>query len=84
MKRETLAKPRLENKEEGWEPSTPDPLRREDRSLDIGESGQFAPGGYYNQQAVTGRGRSHLDDLVPDEHIKKSVKRHDKEPPRDN
>ncbi len=78
MKRETLAKPRSENKEQGWEPSTPDPLRREDRSLDIGESGQFAPGGYYNQQAVTGRGRSHLDDLVPDEHIKRSVKEQDK------
>jgi len=78
MKRETLAKPRSGNKEEGWEPSTPDPLRREDRSLDIGESGQFAPGGYYNQQAVTGRGRSHLDDLVPDEHIKRSVKEQDK------
>ena len=82
MKQEKSAERRPENKEEGWEPSTPDPLRREDRSLDIGESGQFAPGGYYNQQAVTGRGRSHLDDLVPDEHIRKSAEKQDKKPPR--
>ena len=78
MKEEKFAKPRAENEDEGWEPSTPDPLRREDRSLDIGESGQFAPGGYYNQQAVTGRGRSHLDDLVPDENIDRSVAEQDK------
>ena len=61
--------------EEGWEPSTPDPLRKEERSLDIGESGQFAPGGYYNQQGVTAPGRSHLDELVPDENIEKSVEK---------
>ena len=78
MKEEKFAKPRAENEDKGWEPSTPDPLRREDRSLDIGESGQFAPGGYYNQQAVTGRGRSHLDDLVPDENIERSVEEQDK------
>src|SRR5947199_7164740 len=73
-----MNKEKVRKDEEGWEPSTPDPLRKEDRSLDIGESGQFAPGGYYNQQAVTGRGRSHLDDLVPDENIEKSVEEQDK------
>ena len=33
------------------------------RSLDIGESGQFAPGGYYNQQGATAPDRSTLDDI---------------------
>ena len=33
------------------------------RSLDIGESGQFAPGGYYNQQGVNAPDRSTLDDI---------------------
>ena len=61
--------------EEGWEPSTPDPLRKEERSLDIGESGQFAPGGYYNQQGVTAPGRSRLDELVPDEISRRASKR---------
>lgn len=32
------------------------------RSLDIGESGQFAPGGYYNQQGVNAP-RTTLDDI---------------------
>ena len=47
MKQEKSAKPR----DEGWEPSVPDPdlSKKEGRSFDIGESGQFAPGGYYNQ-----------------------------------
>jgi hypothetical protein len=31
------------------------------RSLDIGESGQFAPGGYYNQHGVTESERLDLD-----------------------
>ena len=61
--------------EEGWEPLTPDPLRKDQRSLDIGESGQFAPGGYYNQQGVTAPGRSRLDELVRDENIEKSVEK---------
>ena len=41
--------------EKAWEPaaaSAEDELKSEDRSLDVGESGQFAPGGYYNQQGV--------------------------------
>jgi hypothetical protein len=56
---------RIEDK--NWEPAAPsaeEELKREDRSLDIGESGQFAPGGYYNQQGVNAPDRSALD---PDE-----------------
>jgi hypothetical protein len=34
----------------------------EERSLDIGESGQFAPGGYYNQLGVTKPDRLDLDE----------------------
>lgn len=33
------------------------------RSLDIGESGQFAPGGYYNQHGVAESDRLDLDDI---------------------
>lgn len=41
-------------------------LRNEERSLDIGESGQFAPGGYYNQRGVNEPRRIDLDDdIVP-------------------
>ena len=36
------------------------------RSLDIGESGQFAPGGYYNQQGVDESNRIDLDEQFPD------------------
>jgi hypothetical protein len=32
------------------------------RSLDIGESGQFAPGGYYNQHGVAESERLDLDE----------------------
>jgi hypothetical protein len=41
-----------------------DSLRREERSLDIGESGQFAPGGYYNQQGVNEPRRTLDDDDI--------------------
>jgi hypothetical protein len=34
------------------------------RSLDIGESGQFAPGGYYNQHGVAESDRLDLDELT--------------------
>jgi hypothetical protein len=34
------------------------------RSLDIGESGQFAPGGYYNQQGVSKSDRLDLDEYT--------------------
>jgi hypothetical protein len=52
-----MARSRDENdnaKDENWNSDTPsgeDALITEERSLDIGESGQFAPGGYYNQQS---------------------------------
>jgi hypothetical protein len=58
------------SQEKGWERKTStsgeDALKIEERSLDIGESGQFAPGGYYNQQGVNAPDRSSLDDdIVP-------------------
>jgi hypothetical protein len=34
------------------------------RSLDIGESGQFAPGGYYNQHGVAESERLDLDEFT--------------------
>lgn len=43
-----------QHREEGWRPEDKtgeDAVRTEERS-DIGESGQHAPGGYYNQQGV--------------------------------
>jgi hypothetical protein len=54
----------------GWEPETaPDPVEENDpakdkRSLDIGESGQFAPGGYYNQHGVAEADRLDLDEYT--------------------
>ena len=59
------AEERIEEK--NWEPaaaSAEDSLKTEERSLDVGESGQFAPGGYYNQQGANAPDRSGLD---PDE-----------------
>ena len=45
------------------------------RSLDIGESGQFAPGGYYNQHGIVESERIDLDEYTatrpPDEESKK-------------
>jgi hypothetical protein len=59
---------------EGWDPDvqggeealTEEALTREEHSLDIGESGQLAPGGYYNQETLNEpeRGRTD-DDVVP-------------------
>lgn len=37
----------------------------DERSLDIGESGQFAPGGYYNQHGVAKGDRLDLDEQFP-------------------
>jgi hypothetical protein len=54
-----------EQREEGWRPSDPsgeEAVKTEERSLDVGESGQHAPGGYYNQQGVNAPDRSALDD----------------------
>ncbi|MFN2493893.1 MAG: hypothetical protein ABR501_13525 [Pyrinomonadaceae bacterium] len=54
-----------DKREEGFEPSTaPNPeeaLKTEERSLDVGESGQFAPGGYYNQHGGNAPSRSAID-----------------------
>ncbi len=36
------------------------------RTLDVGESGQFAPGGYYNQQGLNQNDRIDLDEQFPD------------------
>jgi hypothetical protein len=54
-----------ENRQEGWRPEDKtgeEALKTEERSLDIGESGQHAPGGYYNQQGVNEPDRLTLDD----------------------
>jgi hypothetical protein len=55
-----------QQRDESWEQKTAqtgeDALKTEERSLDIGESGQHAPGGYYNQQGVNAPERSTLDD----------------------
>jgi len=55
------------HRDEGWDSdaqSGEEALKNEERSLDIGESGQFAPGGYYNQQNINDPERT-LDDIVP-------------------
>ena len=49
--------------------STPNPVEKlspqnEERSLDIGESGQFAPGGRYNELGATAPRRIDLDEQV--------------------
>ncbi len=49
--------------------ATPDPVAdlnpmNDVRAQDYGESGQFAPGGYYNQQEVTRPARVDLDAQV--------------------
>jgi hypothetical protein len=52
----------------GWEPSAPtgeEAVKSEERSLDIGEFGQFAPGGYYNQHKVNEPKRTFDDDILP-------------------
>ena len=57
--------PKHAEKDEGLAPNAPggeESVVNEERSLDIGESGQFAPGGYYNQQAVTKPDRLTLED----------------------
>jgi hypothetical protein len=46
--------------------SAEDALKTDQRSFDIGESGQFAPGGHYNQQRVH-EPRTTLDDVMPPE-----------------
>jgi hypothetical protein len=55
-----------DTKDEGLEPATaPDAVEEvadDDRAQDYGESGQFAPGGYYNQQNVLAPDRIDLDE----------------------
>jgi hypothetical protein len=54
-----------EERNEYWTPDAPtgeEALKTEERSLDIGEHGQFAPGGYYNQQGVSAPERLTLED----------------------
>ena len=50
------------------EPSEPDyqqgKVTNKERTADIGESGQHAPGGYYNQQGATQAERIDLDEQV--------------------
>jgi len=59
------------HKDERWSPDVEggeDALATEERSLDIAESGQFAPGGYYNQQTVNQadcRTLDEDDDIIP-------------------
>ena len=52
-----------------WTPNTPggkEALKNEQRSLDTGESEQFAPRPYYNQQAITQPlHRPTFDEIVP-------------------
>lgn len=52
----------------GWEPSAPtgeEAVKTEERSLDIGEFGQFAPSGYYNQHKVNEPKRTLDDEILP-------------------
>ena len=42
--------------------ATSDTTNEGQRSLDVGESGQHAPGGYYNQQNATKTDRIDLDE----------------------
>ena len=62
-------KDKTKHQDKGWVPEVQggeEAIKNEERSLDIGESGQFAPGGYYNQQSVTQSKRKTIDDdIVP-------------------
>ena len=56
---------------------TPNPVEElnpanDQRAQDYGESGQFAPGGYYNQGAATKPERIDLDEQFPDQSGDKS------------
>lgn len=58
---------RKESTDKGWTPDVvtgEEALIDEERSLDIGESGQFAPGGYYNQRKINEPEKRTLDDIV--------------------
>lgn len=52
--------------EGAWNSEAEEAAKKEERSLDIGESGQFVPGSYYNQQGVNEARRTLDDDeIVP-------------------
>jgi hypothetical protein len=58
--------------DQGWKPGAltdEESLTTEKRSLDIGESGQIPPGGYYNHQSLNKPNRSASsrrdDDIIP-------------------
>ena len=57
-----------QNRSHEPEPSEPDyqegKVTNKERTADIGESGQHAPGGYYNQQGATSTKRIDLDEQV--------------------
>ena len=57
-----------QNRSREPEPSEPDyqegKVTNKERTADIGESGQHAPGGYYNQQGATSTKRIDLDEQV--------------------
>ena len=60
----------LRKENRGWKPDAQggeEALKTEERSLDVGESGQFAPGGYYNQQTINQPERRPIsdDDIAP-------------------
>lgn len=52
--------------------ATSDTTNEGQRSLDVGESGQHAPGGYYNQQDATKPERIDLDEQFGDSSDDKS------------
>lgn len=56
---EATPKPKLTDMPDGAEEVNP---ANDKRSLDIGESGQFAPGGYYNQHGAL-KPDLNLDDI---------------------
>jgi hypothetical protein len=59
-KNEATPKPKLSDMPDGAEEVNP---ANDSRSLDIGESGQFAPGGYYNQHGAAEGDRLNLDEI---------------------
>jgi hypothetical protein len=70
MANDNFTKSTLEDDSAGLSPDTkPNAAEENDpandqRSLDIGESGQFAPGGYYNQHGVAESDRIDLDEYT--------------------
>jgi hypothetical protein len=57
-------KPKDEGLKPETAPSATEEVAGDERSLDIGESGQHAPGGYYNQHGVNESNRLDLDEYT--------------------